>query len=268
MLEAILLGALQGITEFLPISSSAHLVLAPYLFGWQHRGLAFDVALHAGTALAIIFYYRRLWLPMIKGAIIGLYRREPLGHPDGKLAWLIAAGTAPAAAAGAAGEDYIERFLRTPEVIALTLILFGLLLLVAERRGRKSRPLSSLGLGDSIWIGVLQTLALIPGVSRSGITITAGLLRNLDRRASAEFSFLLSAPVILGAALLEAARLATAPRAEMQLGIFAAGTAASAVVGFLVIKYFLEYLRRGNMLPFVIYRLVLGAGVLYWLYST
>jgi undecaprenyl-diphosphatase len=254
---AALLGVVQGLTEFLPISSSAHLILVPWLLGWEPKGLAFDVSLHVGTALAVLVYFRADWIALGREAVLGLLHGAPPANRRRKLAWCLVVGVLPAAAAGLFLADRIEEKLRSPLVTVVTLIAFGLVLYHADRRGRRSRDMESVGWGDAVAIGLAQALALVPGVSRSGITISAGLLLGLDRPAATRFSFLLATPVIVGAGALEAAQLFAAS-AAIDWAVFGAGTVAAAVTGLLCIKYFLRYVRSGDFTPFVIYRICLA----------
>lgn len=268
IIQAIALGAIQGLTEFLPISSSAHLLLAPWFFGWRSYGLPFDVALHAGTALAVLTYFRNVWFELARGLLASLRQRRLAANRQAYLAWLIIIGTIPGVLVGAFGEDYIQIYLRSPLIVALMLIAFGLLLLYAERKSAEQRALGALSLSDSVYIGSAQALALIPGVSRSGITITAGLLRDFDRRTAAEFSFMLSAPIIAGAALKELMLLLRVQAIDGEaVWVFAAGAASAAVVGFLCIKYFLRYVQTRSLLPFVVYRLLLGVIIIIYAYT-
>jgi undecaprenyl-diphosphatase len=266
-IQAIILGIIQGLSEFLPISSSAHLILVPVLFGWRHFGIAFDVALHVGTALAVIFYFRDTWITLARAFVLSLYERKIQPYYDRTLIWFLMVATIPGGVAGALGHHYIEEHMRSPLVIATTSIIFGLILLLAERMSRRKRTLDQITLADSLLIGASQSLALIPGVSRSGITISTALLRNFDLKSAAEFSFLLSTPIIAGAALKEAIGLIKAPpMTQSELQVFVLGTLASAITGFLCIKYFLRYVKTHTLLPFVIYRIILGVAlfVLYW----
>ena len=269
IIAAGLLGILQGLTEFLPISSSAHLILVPWIFGWTPEGIAFDVALHVGTAVAVLAYFWRDWLLLITEAIKGILAGDPFGNRHRRLAWYLAAGTVPAVVAGLAFEHAVEEKLRSPLVTVVTLALFGLVLYAAERRSRQTRSIDKFMLADSIWVGLSQAVALIPGVSRSGITISTALFRDADRASAARFSFLLSTPVIVGAGLLEAARLfgGAAPGAERGAAgptwdVLAAGIVAASVTGFLCIRYFLRYLQTRSFLPFVLYRWALAIAVL------
>jgi len=263
---AAILGIIQGLTEFLPISSSAHLILVPWLLGWDPEGLTFDVALHVGTALAILIYFRTEWIRLGREALRGLVDGRPLGSPQRRLAWYLVLGTVPAAIAGLTLEEVVENQLRSPLVTVVTLAVFGVLLYVADVRGRHSRDLESLGWADALWIGICQAVALVPGVSRSGITITMAMLRGLDRSSSTRFSFLLATPIVVGAGILACYRLlasASGPEAvAIRWDVLAAGSIAATIVGMLCIKYFLRYLRTRTFTPFVIYRMVLAFIVL------
>jgi undecaprenyl-diphosphatase len=269
IIAAVFLGVLQGLTEFLPVSSSAHLILVPWVLGWKPEGIAFDVSLHVGTAIAVLAYFWKDWLVLVSEAIRGIVTGDPFGNRHRKLAWYLAAGTLPAAIVGLAFEHAVEQKLRSPLVTVVTLTGFGLVLYAAERRSRQNRSMDDFTLVDSLWVGFSQAVALIPGVSRSGITISVGLFRDADRASAARFSFLLSTPVIVGAGLLETARLlggaaqgagqgASAPA----WAVLTAGTAAASVTGFLCIRYFLRYLQTRSFLPFVVYRWALAFAVL------
>lgn len=263
ILSAIVLGIIQGLTEFLPISSSAHLILVPWFFGWEPEGLVFDVALHVGTALAVLAFFARDWIRLARETVLGLKERAPLGNADRKLAWLLVVASIPAAVAGLWLEKLVETRLRSPLITVFTLAGLALLLWYAERRGRQSRPMARYSWGDAVWIGIAQAIALVPGVSRSGVTMTTALLRDSDRVSAARFSFLLSTPVIVGAGLLQGYRLLAAGEgAGAGWPVLLAGVVAAAVTGFLCIKFFLRYLQRNSFTPFVIYRLVLAAVVL------
>ena len=259
------LGILQGLTEFLPVSSSAHLILVPWVFGWTPEGIAFDVALHVGTAAAVLAYFWKEWLLLITEAIRGIFAGDPFGNEHRRLAWYLVAGTVPAVIAGLAFEHAVEQVLRSPLVTVVTLTFFGLLLYAAEKRGKQTRSIGDFTLSDSIWIGLSQAVALVPGVSRSGITITTALFRGADRASAARFSFLLSTPVIVGAGLLETARLLRGTgsgTAGPAWAVMVVGTVAASVTGFLCIRYFLRYLQTRTLLPFVVYRWALAIVVL------
>ncbi len=262
-LHTILLALLQGLTEFLPISSSAHLILLPRLLGWSDQGLAFDVAVHVGTLMAVVFYFRhdvqRLLGAWFASCLSGQMTT------DARLAWLLLLGTVPVVVAGLLLHDVVETYLRSPLVIALATIGFGILLGVADRYGRQVRSEESLTLMDVIWIGLAQALALIPGTSRSGITMTAALALGLTRSAAARFSFLLSIPVILMAGVYESLNLLqqSAPVAWREILL---GTAVAAVSAYLCIHFFMRLIERIGMLPFVVYRLLLGGFLLLLFY--
>ncbi|MBI1748152.1 MAG: undecaprenyl-diphosphate phosphatase [Acidobacteria bacterium] len=259
LLQAIILGIVQGFSEFLPISSSAHLILVPAIFDWQHHGIAFDVALHAGTAVAILLYFRKTWVELTKAFFDSLRERKINSQLDRRLTWFIILGTIPGGVAGWLGKSVIEENLREPWIIAVTSIFFGAFLYLADVFGRKDRDLEQIRAGDSLLIGLLQAVALIPGVSRSGITITTGLFQNFNRRAAAEFSFLLSAPIVVGAALKEGLHFFHSPDLSSQeLLYFVVGVVTSAIAGFFCIRFFLRYVQTRSMLPFVIYRVALG----------
>jgi undecaprenyl-diphosphatase len=261
-LQAVILALLQGLTEFLPISSSAHLILMPTLFGWEDQGLAFDVAVHVGTLLAVVAYFRHDLVRLLGAWLQSLAGRGM--NTEARLAWLVLLGTVPVVLAGLLLHDLIETALRSPLVIAVTTIVFALLLGWADRFSRHQRDEYSLGLKDVLMIGLAQALALIPGTSRSGITMTAGLALGLTRSAAARFSFLLSIPVIALAGGYEARKLLqlTEPVAWDALLL---GTAVAGISAFLCIHFFLRLIERIGMLPFVIYRLLLGA-VLFWMF--
>jgi undecaprenyl-diphosphatase len=277
--SAVVLGIIQGLTEFLPVSSSAHLILVPWIFGWQPGGLAFDVSLHVGTAIAVLAYFWKDWFVLAGEVIRGLAEGKPLGNPMRRLAWFLAIGTIPAMAVGLTLEKTVEDRLRSPLITVFTLIIFGVLLYIAERRSLQNRKTEDYTWADSIWIGLSQALALIPGVSRSGITISSALLRNSERSSAARFSFLLSTPIIVGAGLLEGWRLLAAlcntaaggiPNSpEVEWSVVVAGVVSAAVTGFFCIGYFLRYLQTKTFKPFVIYRFALAVVVLafYFRYS-
>lgn len=276
LVEAALLGIVQGLTEFLPVSSSAHLILVPWFFGWKPEGLTFDVSLHLGTAVAVLAYFWREWVGLAAATIRGLAEKKPFSDATRRLAWYLLVGILPAMVVGLAFEREVEEFLRSPLISVVTLIVFAMYLYCAERRGSQNRVLEQLSLADSIWIGISQSLALVPGVSRSGVTIGTGLLRNLDRFSAAKFSFLLATPVIVGAALLEGWHLfqalynpsvfsgppGIAGPVVVHWDVLAVGVLSAAVTGFFCIRYFLRFLQTRSLLPFVVYRLILAVVVL------
>jgi undecaprenyl-diphosphatase len=274
ILAAAILGIIQGLTEFLPISSSAHLLIVPWLFGWNPEGIDFDVALHIGTAFSIIAFFWKDWMLLARETMIGLKERAPFGNSHRKLAWFLIVGTIPALILGLSLEKKIETQLRSPLITVFTLAIFGLLLLYAEKRSRQNRTIENYTWTDSISIGLSQALALIPGVSRSGITITTAMLRNSDRISAARFSFLLSTPVIVGAGLLKALHLVKAVlhpvigATPIQWTVLGIGTLTAALTGFLCIKFFLRYLQTKSFVPFVVYRLFLAGIVLFFYFRS
>jgi len=259
-LHAALLALVQGLTEFLPISSSAHLILFPALFGWADQGLAFDVAVHVGSLAAVLLYFRR-----DLGGMARDWARALAGGPatpDARLAWAVLWGTVPAGLAGLAFKDVVEGRLRGPLVIAAATIGFGLLLGWADARGGRRRDEHGLTWRDVLIIGCAQALALVPGTSRSGITMTAGRMLGLTRAAAARFSFLLAIPVIALAGGLKGLDLLQGDD-RLPLGVLATGTLLAFVAAFACIHYFLKLIERVGMLPFVAYRLLLGGVLLY-----
>ncbi len=255
IIHIIVLALVQGLTEFLPVSSSAHLILVPLITHWDDQGLAFDVAVHVGTLTAVVIYFRKEINKMFFAWFASLQGKH---SEDSKLAWAVVVGTIPVGLAGLIFNDVISENFRTPLVIASTTIIFGLLLWYADRSAEHQRDEYSLSWKDIIVIGCAQAVALIPGTSRSGITITAGLLLGLTAQASARFSFLLSIPVILIAGGFEASEyLQVASINDMNDLII--GALISAVSAYFSIHFFLKLLERIGMTPFVIYRLLLGA---------
>jgi undecaprenyl-diphosphatase len=269
MFAAAILGIIQGLTEFLPISSSAHLLLVPWFLGWNPEGMDFDVALHVGTALSVIAFFWKDWILLARETIIGIKEKAPFGNSQRRLAWFLVVGTIPALILGLSFEKRIEAQLRSPLITVFTLAIFGLLLLYAEKKSRQNRTIENYTWMDSISIGFSQAIALIPGVSRSGITISTAMLRDSDRTNAARFSFLLSTPVIVGAGLLKGLHLAKAVlhpvigAAPIQWTVLGVGTLTAALTGFLCIKFFLSYLRSRSFLPFAIYRFFLAGLVLF-----
>ncbi|HEC73906.1 MAG TPA: undecaprenyl-diphosphate phosphatase [Methylophaga aminisulfidivorans] len=261
-LHILALAILQGLTEFLPISSSAHLILLPIIADWQDQGLAFDVAVHVGTLSAVILYFRKTIVILSADWFSSLKQRQSVG--DSKLAWAVIFGTIPVGLAGLFLGDYVETSLRSPLVIAITTIVFGLLLGWADWRGKRIRNENQLTWHDVLFIGIAQAIALIPGTSRSGITITAGLMLGLTREAAARFSFLLSIPVIILAGGLKIIELIESNLVVDWLAL-STGAFFSAVSAYICIFLFLKMLDRIGMRPFVIYRLALGA-LLVWLF--
>ncbi len=255
--QAFILGAVQGLGEFLPISSSAHLILTPYLFGWKDQGLAFDVALHWGTLLAVVTYFRNeVWL-LAKGFWHSLFKstREISNNLYQKLSWLIILATIPAALIGKLLESRVETVFRNPLLVAGTLAVVGVILLIADKVGKKEKNLTEIGWLNALIIGLSQAVSVIPGVSRSGSTMIAGLFQGLTRQDAAKFSFLMSVPIILGAGILKLPEIASIENTSALL----VGFISAAVFGFLAIKYMLRYIANRSFAVFTWYRLILAA---------
>lgn len=260
---AALLGVIQGLTEFLPVSSSAHLILARAFFGWDADafGLPFDVALHAGTLVAVLGYFRNDVRDMIVAAPTALSARSGAG----RLARLIVVGTLPVVVVGVLFADWLEAHLRTPAVIAVTLAIGGFALVLAERVGAQRRDESALTATDAVLMGIGQSTALVPGMSRSGSTIATGMLMGMTRESAARFSFLLGIPAIAGAAAKEGIHILRTGLSHQDMMLFAIGMITSAAVGYLTIKYFLRFLAGHRLDVFAYYRLALAAGTVVWL---
>lgn len=255
LIQAVVLGLVQGLGEFLPISSSAHLVLVPWFLEWPYPGLTFDIALHVGTLVAVVAYFWKDWLHLTVKGITDRSSR------DGRLFWYLVLASIPGAAIGFLLEDMAETVFRTPLLIAAMLIAMGVLLSWADRRSAKNTGVEGIGLGASFLIGLSQALAIIPGVSRSGITMSTGLMLGLTREGAARFSFLLSTPIILGAALVKMPHVISHP--EMVTLNFLIGMLVSCITGLLSIGFLLRYVQTRNFLPFVWYRYALGAVVIF-----
>jgi len=254
LFQAIVLGLVQGLAELLPISSSAHLALTPYFFGWTDPGLAFDVALHAGTLLALSWYFREEWRRMCISAWRIARSRRVISIDDRLLVYLVVA-TIPAAVAGVVLDEYAETLFRAPAIMGTTLIVMGAVLWAVDQRSARVRTLSEVRMSDAIIVGLAQVLALVPGVSRSGSTITAGRLLQLDRPTAARFSFLMSMPITLAAVVLKAPEAVRAEGFSLPL---LAGVLAAALSSWLAITVLLRYISRHSFGVFAIYRLVLG----------
>lgn len=258
--HAVILGVVQGLGEFLPISSSAHLILVPWLFRWQDPGLGFDVVLHLGTLLAVLIYFRKDLLALAWGFGRSLLpaTRDLRNDVQQRLAWLIVIASIPGAIIGKLFEQKAEDAFRNPLLIALTLSVFGLLLLAADRFGRRTRNLDGVRWPQALLIGVSQALAVIPGISRSGSTIAAGLGLGLNRSDAARFSFLMSVPIIFGAGMLKIRHVSEGVT-HLELAV---GFITSAIFGFLAIRYLMRYLARHDYKIFVWYRLAVTAFIL------
>ncbi|MFV2059109.1 MAG: undecaprenyl-diphosphate phosphatase [Gammaproteobacteria bacterium] len=262
IVQIIILGLIQGLTEFLPISSSAHLILVPVILGWKDQGLAFDVAVHIGSLIAVVMYFRKDIKNMIADWFSSIFNRSTVG--DSRLAWAVLFGTIPAGIAGLLLNDFVETQLRSEIVIAYATIGFGLLLMLGDwygnRKGHQSHDEKNITWKDVVVISLFQVLALIPGTSRSGITMTAGLFMGLSRTASARFSFLLAIPIILAAGGFKTKTLLDSAL-PVDWNAILIGVIVSATSALFCIHFFLKLLDRFGMLPYVVYRLVLG-GVL------
>jgi len=259
-LQIIVLAIVQGLTEFLPISSSAHLILVPVILHWPDQGLVFDVAVHVGSLTAVMVYFRHEVLLMTQAWFGSVLKRQH--NRDSRLAWWVIIGTIPAVIAGLLFKDVVENEMRSPLIIAWATIVFGLLLGWADRIKQRHRDEYSMTLKDVLIVGLFQALALIPGTSRSGITMTAGLMLGLNRNAAARFSFLLSIPVIIASGLFKTRDLIEASiPVEWSLLLLAVGL--SAFSAWACIHFFLQMINRIGMMPFVYYRLILGVILLY-----
>jgi undecaprenyl-diphosphatase len=253
-LQALLLGLVQGLGEFLPISSSAHLVLVPWLFGWEDPGLTFDIALHFGTLIAVALYFWKDWLRLFSKGF------TDTRSPDGRLFWYLVMATIPGALIGFALEEKAETVFRNPVLIAVMLIVLGVILYWADRKGAKEVAVKNISLRTSLLIGISQALAVIPGVSRSGVTMSVALLLGLTREAAARFSFLLSAPIIFGAAVIKLPSVIANP-AVITSG-FILGMIVSCATGLIAIGFLLRFVQTKTFLPFAWYRFILGAVVI------
>jgi len=263
LLQVVVLALVQGITEFLPISSSAHLALTPWLLGWKDQGLTFDIALHFGTLLAVVIYFFRDWLQILAQGFRLDFGYDPELKRNPNLLWLLVIGTLPIGACGLLFKSFVETSLRSPFVIGAMLIAVAFIMEWSERSGRRQKGIDNISLLDTVAIGFAQALALIPGTSRSGITIAMGLFRNLERHAAARFSFLLSTPAIAAAALKDYLDLhAAGGIPEPLLMPFLVGVTLSAITGCLVIGLLLRYLRRESLRVFVYYRIIFGIIIL------
>ena len=261
-IQALVMGLTQGLTEFLPISSSGHLILVPWLFGWTVpvrddfiNSLAFTVMLHMGTLLALLVYFWREWLKLIPAGLAAIRDRSLAGDPDRKMAWLIVVATIPAVLVGPILTDTNESLVREPARVAFMLCVGAAILWLADRWGSRQREMDSLTFGGALGIGVAQVLALVPGISRSGISISAGLFQGLNREAAARFSFLMATPVVAGAGVWEARKLLTNEAGvNPEVELIVVGFVAAAISGLLAIRFMLEFLRRRPLTVFVVYR--------------
>ncbi len=274
LIQAIILGIVQGLTEFAPVSSSAHLVLVPWAFGWPNPGVAFDAILHWGTLTAVMFYFWRDWLRVIKGFFRSLTTRGPwnsgpggrLADSDSRLAWWLIIGTIPAMVLGLVFKDFFESLFSSPISVGTLLLVTALILTVGELAGRRMRDrvrdVDQTNLADTLLIGLAQAAAIAPGISRSGATISTGLARGLKRDDAARFSFLLGAPIILGAGLIPLLDLIQSGGLSRELPALLVGFLAAALAGYFCIKFLLSYLRHGTLYVFAAYCAVIGVATL------
>jgi undecaprenyl-diphosphatase len=265
LLQAIILGIVQGLTEFLPISSSAHLVLVPYLLNWnipEEPAFIFDVLVQVATLVAVIVYFWKELVAILRAWLQGLAQRKPFADAASRMGWYILLATLPAGVIGLALKDLVEWAFASPMAVAFFLLLTAGLLVTAERAGRRSRAIQALGWKDALWIGFGQALAIFPGISRSGATIFAGMTRDLERPAAARFAFLISIPIMLAAGLAAGLDLLQMDGFADLLPVFIPGFIASAVTGYLSIRWLLSYLVRHSLHGFAIYCIGLSALVL------
>lgn len=271
LIQAIILGIVQGLTEFVPISSSAHLVIIPWLFRWNDPGITFDVSLHLGTLAALLWFFWSDWVRLVRSGVASIIERKIGNDSDRRLAWFLVIGTIPGGLAGLLAQSKIEELFHQPDTphtlgamtaMAVIIVLLGIALFVAERIARHLRGLNEVSLKDAVVIGLSQALAIFPGVSRSGSTITAGLALGLQRETAARFSFLLSAPIMLAAGLKSLldvrSGLASGAMLQSDLLLFAIGFIAAAISGYLCIKYLLKFLQKNSTDVFVYYRWLLA----------
>ncbi len=260
ILQSIILGIVQGLTEFLPVSSSAHLVLVPWWLGWPEPSLAFDTLLHWGTLLAVVGFFWRDWVDMF-AAVVNRLRGRPDPEGRDRLLLMIAVATVPAALAGYLLKDFFESMFAAPGVVGFFLIVTGLLLVLAERWPRGHKPLLGVTFVDSLVVGLMQAVAILPGISRSGSTMSAGMMRGFDRTTAARFSFLMSAPIIFGAGLIQLPDMVRQGASGSALALVL-GFLAAAITGFLTIRFLLRYLQSNTFYPFVVYVWVVGVATL------
>ena len=251
--QAVLLGIVQGLTEFLPVSSSGHLNIIPWFFGWTTIPESFDVALHAGTLLALLIYFFKDWIQLLKGAYLSVFKKEK--NIDGKIFWYLVMATIPSGLIGYLLDKYFEEILTKPIVIAISLIVMGIILYFVDKIAKSDVDLEHMSLKQAIVIGMSQILAFIPGVSRSGITITTARAFKLNRESAARYSFYLSAPIVFAATVLKVSEF------EYTLA-FGLGVLTSFLVGLLVISIMMKYLKKGSYMPFAIYRVIFGCVII------
>ncbi|HZM72124.1 MAG TPA: undecaprenyl-diphosphate phosphatase [Candidatus Polarisedimenticolia bacterium] len=268
LLQALVMGLVQGLTEFLPVSSSGHLIVVPELLGWRDPfidSLAFSVMLHIATLVALLVYFRAEWLRLVPAGLAALRDRSFRGDPDRRLAWLLALTTIPAIVAGVLLNDPIENAFREARLVAVTLVIGGVILWLADRWGAQRREIADVGVGTALAIGVAQAVALVPGISRSGISISAGLFAGLTREAAARFSFLMATPVTALAGAWEVRKLLTGEAGvDVSIGSLVVGMVAALVSGLFAIAILLRFVRTHSLSVFIVYRVVLAAVIVAW----
>jgi len=253
LLQALILGIVQGATEYIPVSSSAHLVIVPWLLGWPDPSFAFEVLVQWGTLVGVfVFFWQDIW-SITKGVLQGLQRRQPLATFEAKLGWLVVVATIPAVILGLLFKDYFEAAFAAPVFAGGLLILTALLLVVAERFGARTRQLEGLGWIDAVIVGIWQAAAILPGISRSGATISGAVLRDFDRTAAARFSFLMSIPALLGAGVIALNDLLGTGALAEELPAITVGFVAAAIAGYVCIRWLLHYLQRHSLYIFAVY---------------
>jgi undecaprenyl-diphosphatase len=261
LIQLIILSLIQGLTEFLPVSSSAHLILLPLLTEWQDQGLAIDVAAHLGSLFAVVFYFRKDITRILFAGVNSIVKKD-VSESDSKLFWYLAIASIPVLISGFLLRDIVSTYLRDPLIIAAASIGFGLLLWYADVTGKRIRQINSINMRDAMVIGLAQALALVPGTSRSGITMTAALMLGLDRKSAARFSFLMAVPIILAASGYESLKLIQM-NVVVDINNFFITAFLSAISALVSIHFFLKFLDKIGMLPFVIYRVLLGVVLFY-----
>ena len=268
ILQALVMGLVQGLTEFLPVSSSGHLIVVPELLGWRDPfidSLAFSVMLHIATLAALLVYFRAEWLRIVPAGLAALRDRSFRGDPDRKLAWLLALTTIPAIVAGVLLNDPIENAFREARLVAVTLVIGAVILWLADRWGSQRREIADVGVGTALAIGVAQAVALVPGISRSGISISAGLFAGLTREAAARFSFLMATPVTALAGAWEVRKLLTGEAGvDVSIGPLVVGMVAALVSGLFAIAILLRFVRTHSLGVFIVYRVILAAVIVAW----
>lgn len=259
--QSIILGFVQGLTEFLPISSSAHLVIVPYLLNWQippQIAFVFDVLVQVATLVAVVAFFWRDILEIIRAFIHGLVTKDPFAEQNARLGWLLLAATIPAGLLGLFISDLVEGAFNNPTTTAIFLFVTAALLVLAEKVGKRNRQLNQMGWWDAIWIGLFQALAIFPGISRSGATITGAMTHNFDRTTAARFSFLMSIPIMLAAGLMTSIDLLNSPASLSLILVYIPGFITAAITGYLSIRWLLHYLLGHSLVDFAIYCVILG----------